>query len=303
MESEILSVTGQFNLSFKNVKRPAHDGLSRLFVLDEKYVLKAKEISDGTVEEFKKQISILEKVRKLIPYQLPNPRKAVNGQRFVISNDSLWTVYQYIKGKIICSWQELDKANDSETEGLMKALRNLHDLTKGKFKVREIDFFLRDVKGKYEDVKDMLSSDVQKRIMQAMRNVRNASGRFKSDELCFVHGDFHHGNALVEKKGRIAGFIDLDWCRIGHPLEDLAYTVMMFLRQYASKTFQFNQRHFQKLLKWYNLDKKLLGLFKEYFILYALYDVYIFRHASNLKNKEFYLDYQLSFLEAVSDKF
>ena len=163
-------------------------------------------------------------------------------------------------------------------------------------------FFLRDAEEKYKDVKDMLSSDVQKRIKQAMGNVRNASDGFKSNELCFVHGDFHHGNTLVDKKGKIVGFIDLDWCRIGHPLEDLAYTVMMFLRQYTSETIQFNKRHFQKLLKWYNLDQKLLDLFKEYFILYTLYDVYIFKYASNLKNKEFYLNYQLSFLETVSDK-
>ena len=176
-------------------------------------------------------------------------------------------------------------------------------LLKENLRYAKLIFFLRDAEEKYKDVKDMLSSDVQKRIKQAMGNVRNASDGFKSNELCFVHGDFHHGNTLVDKKGKIVGFIDLDWCRIGHPLEDLAYTVMMFLRQYTSETIQFNKRHFQKLLKWYNLDQKLLDLFKEYFILYTLYDVYIFKYASNLKNKEFYLNYQLSFLETVSDKF
>lgn len=301
MENKIISIANQFGISFKNIKTNSVS-LSQVFILDGKYVLRARELSEKTIRDFKEEISVLKKIEKLIPYKLPKPLKALNGQKFVISNNCFWTIYPFIKGKIICPWQDLNKTNDLTKEKLIKALRNIHDLTMGKFKKNKIDYFSSDITKKYNDIKNILSPSVQKRIKQAIKNVINASKKFTANELCFVHGDFHHGNILVDKNDKIIGFLDLDWCRVGHPLEDLSYTIMMFLRDYASKTFQFNQESFQKFLKWYNCDQKLLALFKDYFILSTLYDIYIFKHTSILKNKKLYFNYQLSFLKAVCNK-
>ena len=147
----------------------------------------------------------------------------------------------------------------------------------------------------------MTSKSNIKRIKQSLNKVLNNSLSIKN--LCFIHGDWHYGNLILDKDNKVIGVIDLDWCRIGYHLEDLAYTVMMLLRFYDSDQFNFNKKRFSELLDWYGLNKNEIDLFKEYLILYAFYDVCILKDAADLKNQKYYLNYQKSFLDYLCDNF
>ena len=188
----------------------------------------------------------------------------------------------------------------------MKEFKKMHDLTRRGFEKEYVDFnyFLKNISERYKDIKNLIFLKVQNRIEKAINNINKAVKNYKIDELCFVHGDFHHAKVLLNKEGKINGLLDLDWCRVAHPLEDISYTLMMYFRDYTKDIFEFDQEYFDKLINWYGVKEKDLYLFKEYFILCILFDLQILYHYSeDVKYKKFYFDYQLAFLEDVCERF
>lgn len=116
----------------------------------------------------------------------------------------------------------------------------------------------------------------------------------QAGRCCFVHGDFHHGNIVVDDQRNIIGLIDCDWCRVGHPFEDLGYLVMMCLRKYDSPKFHLDRGHLAQLLGWYGLQESEYSKLFEYLILCALYDVDVLSDVG--EEAQGYLRYQIHLL-------
>ncbi|MBV9349296.1 MAG: phosphotransferase [Patescibacteria group bacterium] len=138
---------------------------------------------------------------------------------------------------------------------------------------------------------------MQKKIIEkAIAFARKLEVSANKNELCFIHGDYNPGNILFT--GDIpTGLIDLDWSRKGLPLEDLAYTLMMFMRDYATKSFRFDEERFLELCSWYGLREADFPDLKKYLILYAFYDANLFRRLKALPNRELYYSYQKEMLD------
>lgn len=299
LDMDIKEIALEFGIEFGSYSRPAEDALAQVYILDDRFVLRGRNLDYNTLFRYHKELVLLKKVRKLIPFMLPEPMDSKNGDKWVISDNLLWTMYPIIKGDIVCSWQDVQKASEEQTKKLLGALRKIHDLTIGRFSKSEIsNLFREEIETAFSDVKADISENVIKRVSDSINLVFNQ----KSDlnRLCFVHGDFHHGNMIVDGD-KIVGFIDFDWCRVGNPLEDLAFTAMMLLRDYR-KGFRFDEAYLDKILGWYGLEPRLKELFLEYLILYVMYDVYVFKHAS-MNNHEFYYRYQLTFLEQICKRY
>lgn len=296
---DIKEIAQEFGIEFGSYSRPAENALAQVYILDNKFVLRGRNLNNNTLLRYKKELILLKKAGKLIPFMLPEPMDSKNGDKLVISDNLLWTMYPVIKGDIVCSWQDVQKASEEQTKELLVTLRKIHDFTMGKFSKSEVsNLFREEMETAFSDVKVDIPKNIIKRVSDSINLVINHKSGL--DKLCFVHGDFHHGNMIVDG-GKIVGFIDLDWCRVGNPLEDLAFTAMMLLRDYK-KGFKFDEAYLDKILVWYGLDPGLKKLFLEYFILYAMFDVYVFKHAS-MDNHEFYYKYQLRFLKHICKRY
>ena len=117
-----------------------------------------------------------------------------------------------------------------------------------------------------------------------------------STKACFVHGDFHHGNILA-REGTIVGFIDLDWCRVGNAFEDLAFTMMMLMRDYETWSTEFRWQRYHAVLHAYGFSDDA-SILNDYTALYALFDCHVFKSAAFENAADFY-EYQKAFLETL----
>jgi len=265
-------------------------------------VLRARPLNTDTQNNFGREQGLIKKIKSRVGLKFPTPQKAMSGKNFVIAHDYLWTLYPKIEGKIICTWFDLEKADEISTKTLLLALKTLHNQTQGIFK-SEKDNFLEDIQKRLERVKNLLSEDNIQCIKKTITRVSKIEVSLSQKEKCFIHGDFHFGNVIFDEKGRVIGALDTDWCRVGSNLEDLAYTVMMSLRFYNTEKFYFNQERFTKLKEWYGLDSKEEENFGYYLTLYALFDVDVFNNVQGLQKKKYYLNYQKSVLEDFCRRF
>lgn len=282
------------------VSRPDHAAIARVWLLEDRFVLRARALAADTLREFHREQALLELARPVIPARLPAPIASADGARYVIHGDALWTLYHQLPGRIRCPWQTLHRAPESERRCLVTSLRALHDATRGKLNPVGSDWVLRGVRARLDPVAPLLSTTARVSVERALSGVAAARTRFGRSQCAFVHGDFHWGNLLVDDHGEVVALLDLDWCRVGHPLEDLAYTAMMLLRDYDSPTPRFDE--LDRILDWYDPQGVDRSLFDEYLVLYALFDVHLFWAAADLTDRSRYLQYQLWFLEALTQR-
>jgi Ser/Thr protein kinase RdoA (MazF antagonist) len=178
----------------------------------------------------------------------------------------------------------------------MQTLRKIHDLTKGKFEIDDRYSFLKKIEEIFDIVKEHLTDEIKNKITKTIENVKNYISDLRKEEFCFVHGDIHHGNVLIDN-GEAVGLIDLDWLRIGNKFEDLAFTVMLLLREHKSEHFEFNNAKYEWLINGYGFEENEEEILKDYIRLYSLYDIFIFLNFPEGGKKEYYFNYQLSLLE------
>ncbi len=280
------NILTQFGIKCKNIKSPAHTAIAQVYIIDGKFVLRARSLFKNTIGDFRRECELINKVRKLVPYKFPEPMSSISGKKFVIMDNLLWTVYPLIMGKVFGKWQNLKGVDHKQTIDTFKALHKLHQYTNGKLG-KSSNYFINDINIKLNDVKDIISINENIRIRKAISIIKKT--RY---EPCFVHGDFHPGNIIVDTNGNIKGLIDLDWSRVGSPLEDLSYLVTMYLKDYKIP-FRLNRNKLNKLAKLCKVNDN--ELFYEYLILYTLYDVHVFKHAKLKK----YFEFQKSMLKEV----
>jgi uncharacterized protein YyaL (SSP411 family)/aminoglycoside phosphotransferase (APT) family kinase protein len=276
---------------------PPHAAIARVWLLGDRYVLRARSLGPATLDAFDRETALLDRARPLLPYAAPDPLAADDGLRCVVADGSLWTLHRALPGRAGTPWQELHRAPDDERRRLVEALKALHDATLGRLGPGDPGWIVRDVRARLEDVRGLLSSDTAARLDAAMARVEEAAGRLEPGGLVFVHGDFHWGNLLADDLGRVTGMVDLDWCRVASPLDDLAYTAMMLVRDYDGGVARLAD--VDRILAWYGLERGEVGPFLDRFLLYALFDVHLFRHADGLPDRERYVRFQVTMLEEL----
>jgi aminoglycoside phosphotransferase (APT) family kinase protein len=294
---KLCDIVDKFGIHFKGAERVTHAALTEVYVVEDqqgdRYILRGRAADPDTLKQFQRTIEIIETLRPLIRLHLPRLLRAFD-KDYAVSNNVLWTLYPLIEGKIICSWQDSHKAQHGETERLARTLRHIQRQTRGVIRKNERGLFLDDIKIKLAGAIDFLSPAIRRRVGKAFASVESEVETIQPGALCFVHGDFHHGNVIVND-GQIVGLIDLDWCRIAHPLEDLAFMSVMTLRDYTQATYKHDDDLLEKILTAYELGRDSRDLFYDYLILCALHDVYVFKYII-VDAAEFYFKYQVSMI-------
>lgn len=279
--------------------------LAAVLLLNDAYVLRGRQLTDSAIENLQGEVELLAEVSKLVPFRFPTPQNARSGLPYHIEGNRFWTLYEKLPGKTLGRWNEIVEASDGDTKLVLTTLRKLHDATAGKLDRFRFDHpsHASSLGVKHHVVRKLLPPHANHRIESALEKVQAVEEGIGSEARCFVHGDIHHGNLLVEGRGKVTGILDCDWVRVGHPFEDLAYTVKMCLCTYDADVFHFHEEYYQQLLEWYGLHRDLHSLFAEYLILAVLFDLHLFSEEMDIENQDYYRSYQISMIATLCDRF
>lgn len=297
-------IAEQFGIGVSKFRQVEHAVLSQVYIVDEKYILRSRVFRPGILDRFKNEQNLLKVIRGLTPIKFPELIQTRTGVNYIINGDLLWTMYPLIEGDIWCSWWELEKLTDEQTRMIFVALSDLHTRTTGKLGVIDINVqydFIEDIQEWLPGSGDIIESYEYKRLHQAIRAVKDFRTRLKEEDLCFIHGDCHPGN-IVCRENKIVGFLDTDWARKGSYIEDLAYTLMTFMRNYRHP-FKFREEIYRKFLTWYGLKEKNIKILNEHIILYVFYDFHLFHGAERVPDKDKMFKFQREFLKDICMRF
>jgi aminoglycoside phosphotransferase (APT) family kinase protein len=275
--------------------RPDHAAIARVWMLGDGLVLRARTGGPGVTAAFGRERRLLQRAGPLLPWGLPATLAADDGRFHVRHGGALWTLHRALPGRILRPWQDLHRAPDDERERLLVTLRELHRRTSGRLGPGHGGWLVADVAPRLDAVSGRLSEGACRRARAALeRLARRPSGL----PGAFVHGDFHGGNLLVDDQGGVTGLVDLDWCRVGDPVEDLAYTAMMLVRDGEGRAPRLED--LPRLLGWYGLPGPAEGAFADAFVLYAVFDVHLFLGARGLPDRERWAEWQTGLVEEAS---
>jgi aminoglycoside phosphotransferase (APT) family kinase protein len=302
--SLIDNILRQYDIRGGDLRRSANAAISDVFIVDNRYVVRSRTLVPEIRKKFAAELERLEKVREHVSLHLPIPMAARDGARFVIEDNQFWTVYPFIPGRVICTWNEFEKATSRQTRALMRALRKWHSETSGLLDLSDESRhqFVNEMKLILKKLNGLISKKEADRGYAALQRIEKAAGQWDAADTVFVHGDFHHGNLILDDKDEPSGLLDFDWSWIGPPVADVSYTIMMLIRRYDTECFQFPRQTVLQLLDWYGLPETSLLSFTDYLILYNLHDIHIFRSTPMPKQK-YYLAYQQSMSENLCRAF
>ena len=224
-----------FGLDTQRICQPPDAKLAQVYLVEDRYVLRSRPLEPDTPERFAAECVLCDDVAKLTGFCFPQYEPCKTGACYVMEKNCFWTLHRLIPGRPLGGWFELHRIDPSVNRQVLDTLRLLHTKTAGRFDDKFVDRtrLLQLVSPALLQASGFLKSTVLARLETAFDRVARFCGSYASQEGCFVHGDFHHGNILAHA-GRIVGFIDLDWCRVSSPYEDLAFTLMMMLRDYEN---------------------------------------------------------------------
>ncbi len=299
---DVKEIAKRFGIEAISVEPVKSAVLSEVYVINNEYILRSRVLDANTVSKFNNEQYLLDEVRKIIEIKLPNLLNTESGYKYFIDKNSLWTAYSLIKGEILCAWWNLEKLSEEQKKKVFITLRELHLKTAGKFDYDKSYYdFIEDVTQRLSNIGNNISTDELTRIQKAVNIVKNFKNNIQKKDICFVHGDYHPGN-IIFKGNKIVGLLDFDFSRLGSYLEDLAYTIMMFLRNYQ-RPFEFNEKEYFQFLDWYEIKKEDISVFNEYLILYTFYDLHLFTELKQLPNRDIFIEYQRNFLKDVCSRF
>ena len=298
-------VLKQFGLSGK-LKRPQNASLTEVFFVEDKFILRARALNDSVIENFNYEQKVLSIVSPIFEINLqinfPCPILSTAGEKFVIYQNRFWTVYPRINGTILGNWYEIDLATNETNDFLLRELRKLH------YKSRNVasgslirrNFLLDTLAPLLPVCASLLSSQASQRLNEAFNSTKKFYSSYPDTESVFVHGDYHHGNVLVNSDMQIIALLDLDWCRFGHRIDDLAFSVMMFLRTQKRSPSDISWNEILLSLNTYdaNISTGELDQIKDCIILYGALDLAMFSQAYS-ERAQFWAKYQLPFLESL----
>ena len=294
-----IALVAEFGIRASQATRAPHSNLAAVYIIDDAYVLRARHLSRSLDDILKNERELLVAVRRLFSIKFPELLSAQKGKKYIAEGANAWTLYPLIQGDTLCGWTELYYALDPDQwKRVFSFMRDLHEKTQGRIPLSEPRHgFARDVEKRLANVGDSISNFARTRIQRAIERV--AEYEIRRTERCFVHGDIHPGN-MIFSKGEITGLIDVDWCRAGLDLEDLAYLVMMAVRDYRKPCFETLDRDFfENCLNQYGLHQTDRSILDEYMVLYTLYDLDLFFSTPQMSKRSFFVEYQRGMVEKL----
>jgi len=272
--------------------------LAQVYLVEDRFILRSRLFRPTTLTRFVAECELCGKVTELTGFRFPKYLRSSSGKPYVIEGGNFWTLHKLIPGRPLGSWFKLHRIDPSVNCKVMNALHQLHTKTTGCFdeKINDRSHLIKSVKSALIEAPNFLSANALERLKIAFDRVQKYCQSYPLEVGCFVHGDFHHGNILAHN-GRIIGLIDLDWCRVSSPYEDLAFTLMMLLRDYKNWSNNLRWSVYREMLGFYDF-KGDVTLLNDHIILYALFDCAIFKRSQFVNAKAFF-EYQKRFLEAT----
>lgn len=301
MESNVKGLASAFGITFNSATSPSHAVLAKVFLLDDRYVLRGRPLEEQTAADFAEELALLEEVRPLVPFRFPDPLSTKKGKKWIVSDGLLWTVYPQLHGRILGTWQEGKKLSWEQTTKILQTMHFLHDETKGRFAAPKKLWLVEKVQTAFDQDRNVLTETEQQLIAQSIDRINKKVEGMPAVEFCFIHGDCHHGNVLADENGEICALLDLNWCRVGHPLEDLAYSFTMFMSDYDTSPFVFDDDRLQKLITLYNPNLPIDTFFFDLFALATLFDVLLFK-ALKTQEADFYYEHRLALFRAILER-
>lgn len=299
------AIVAKFGKDFKDVQQPEHAWMDNVYILDNAFVLKGRPLNEVQRNQIYRENALLTEIAQKVPFALPLLLPTMEGHPFLETEDRLWTLADYIPRHTMGTWQNVHSSTEAEMQSIFKTLRMLHERTTGisMHEHTDLDAFIRVRTSELGKTRHLVSAHVHGRIAQALNRVHESRKNLSTEETCFIHGDFHNGNIIVDDRKNIVGLIDFDFCRIGHPFEDVGTTVQMAMDDYRTSSFVFCEDYFHQLLGWYGISKEDHSLFIEYFLIAGMFAVWDFFSSEGTANRDFYLQYHLSMLHNLATRF
>ena len=298
MSQQAQNILKRFGLDARTINKPPDAMLAQVFLVEDQFILRSRPYEADTPARFAAECELCGQVAELTGFRFPEYERCGRGGRFVVEGGNFWTLHKIIPGRPLGSWFELHRIDPSTTRKVLDTQRQLHAMTRGCFDEKTVDRsrLLELVAPSMVDAHAFLSAPARERLQLALDRVKRYCESYFTEIGCFVHGDFHHGNILAQE-GRITGFIDLDWCRVGRFYEDFSFTLMMMMRDYKNWSPAFNRARYDSILDGYGFegDPEVLN---DHLILYALFDCTVFS-TSRFENAEAFYLYQKQFFESM----
>ena len=300
----IKQIVEQFDIKVIKISPIKSAVLSKVYLINDKYILRSRVLENDTIQKFNNEQNLLNKVRDIVSIKFPNLLSTKSDKNYFIYNNSFWTVYSLIGGEILSHWWNLEKLSEEQKEKIFKTLKQLHLETIEK--LDDIDEnnqynFIKDVYQRLLDSSNHITADEYKRVEKAINIIKKFKNKLSKKDLCFIHGDYHPGNVIF-RENEVVGLLDFDFSRKDVPFEDLAYTLMMFLRDYQ-KPFEFNEENYFKFLNWYGVKKEDFLIINEYLILFTFYDFHLLKYLEQIPNQDMFFEFQRDFLRDICLRF
>ncbi|MBM4397457.1 MAG: aminoglycoside phosphotransferase family protein [Deltaproteobacteria bacterium] len=279
------------------VTRPPHAAVACVFMVDDRYVLRGRADVPGVAADLDAETALIDRVRGLLPWRLPDLVRLPSGASLVRAGGMAWTLYPALPGRILWPWQTLHRAPEADRRRLVETLRALHDRTRGRLGPGDPGRLCRDLARRLPEVRALLSPAAAGQVDAALERAARAATQRTDADLAFVHGDFHWGNVLADDRGEPTGLLDLDWCRVAAPVEDLGYLAMMLVRS-DPRDGPHRPDDLRRIGAWYGLDPREAGDFADHVLLYAAFDVHLFGHAAGLADRDRWVGLQIGLVEA-----
>lgn len=270
------SIISQFDIPEEdsmNLEQDGKNGLSQVYFIGQKYVLRWRPINENTYSDFLIEQSLLSKITGewlVGPINIPHLIRTKLWKFYFSDGINLWTLAKFIPGNILCGINDVYKLTTTEKRLYIEWLSQIQQKTKTIKPIKSHFCFTEWVRERYATVQTYFTLTEQKIIEKTLLEVSN----MKDDEMCFVHGDYHPGNILVHQN-TIKGLIDLDWCHIWSLYEDLSFIILVFIRDITQPHFNYSEAAIHELIDLYPWKIDISKL-KKYILLRWVHDLSFF---------------------------
>lgn len=232
------------------------------------------------------QHAVIGKLRSTGFHLTPTAIRTVSGATLFQSEDSLWSMYDYVESLpaldwTICTWGEIESAAGGETLALLHAASAKMKVmsTGGKLDIPEACILDRSESwltaalsklsgntGSGFSLRDSLSAALVECLREVVDKLRAESPNQQGQsQPILLHGDYHPANLLFSRPDRVVGVVDYEDLHLGARVQDIAYGALTFAlatereTAAASEDTAVNEQRLQGFLKAYEREWKRKG--------------------------------------------
>lgn len=262
-------IPGNVSMQFE---QDGKNGLSFVYFIDKKYVLRWRPLFEKTYEDFANERMILGEITPYIkPIRVPEFFQTKWGEYYFTEENILWSLTLFIPGDTLCGISDVSMLTEANKKLYMEWLFEFQQKTNELKQEKSHYKFISWVEERYRTVQNYFTPEEQWSIQKALSGISRGEG-----EMCFVHGDYHPGNILIDTdKNIITGLIDLDWCHVWSIYEDLSLIILSIIRDISQTHFVYSEATINDLLVFYPWQIDFQKL-KKYILLRSVHDLSFF---------------------------